>query len=132
MTNIELINEAIEAKKMSYSPYSGFKVGAALLTKNGKVYRGCNIESSGYSLTVCAERTALLKAVSEGEKEFEKIAVVGGLGDELSYTTPCGACRQFLSEFNLDMEVVLGYMEHGELKEKSFKLRELLPESFTL
>lgn len=103
MTEKELIKEAIEASKMSYSPYSGYKVGAALLCKNGKVYRGCNIESSTYSPTNCAERTAFFKAISEGDTDFEAIAIIGGKGDEKPgeriYFFPCGVCRQVMVEF---------------------------------
>lgn len=132
MENKDLINLAIEAKRNAHVPYSHFKVGAALLTKSGKVYQGANMECSSYGMTVCAERVALVKALYDGEKNFEKIAVVGGSEDELTYTTPCGACRQFLADFGVELEVVMGYMEENELKEKVFKLKELLPESFEL
>lgn len=132
MENKELIKLAIDAKKNAHVPYSHFKVGAALLSKSGKVYQGANMECSSYGMTVCAERVALVKALYDGEKEFEKIAVVGGKEDELTYTTPCGACRQFLSDFGVELEVIMGYMEKNELKEKTFKLKELLPESFEL
>lgn len=132
MENKDLINLAIEAKKNAHVPYSHFKVGAALLTKSGKVYQGANMECSSYGMTVCAERVALVKALYDGEKEFDKIAVVGGNEDELTYTTPCGACRQFLADFGIELEVIMGYMEDNELKEKVFKLKELLPESFEL
>ncbi|MBR4110464.1 MAG: cytidine deaminase [Clostridia bacterium] len=132
MENKDLIKLAIEAKQNAHVPYSRFKVGAALLTKSGKVYQGANMECSSYGMTVCAERVALVKALYDGEKEFEKIAVVGGKEDELTYTTPCGACRQFLADFGVELEVIMGYMEDNELKEKVFKLKELLPESFEL
>ena len=103
MTEKELIREAVEAAKMSYSPYSGYKVGAALLCTNGKVYRGCNIESATYSPTNCAERTAFFKAVSEGDKDFEAIAIIGGKDNESDsekvYFFPCGVCRQVMVEF---------------------------------
>lgn len=132
MENLELIKLAIEAKKNAYVPYSHFKVGAALLTKTSEVFKGANIECSSYGMTICAERCALVKAVSEGYKEFTKIAVVGGLEDELNYTTPCGACRQFLADFNKDMDVIMGYLENGEIKYKEMKLKELLPETFEL
>ena len=96
MTDRELVAEAIEARKKSYSPYSGYMVGAALLTEDGKVYRGCNIENAAYSPTNCAERTAFFKAVSEGEKKFSAIAVIGGHKDarpeEFGYFYPCGVC----------------------------------------
>lgn len=132
MDNIELVKLAVEAKKNAHVPYSHFKVGAALLTTSGEVFKGANVECSSYGLSICAERCALVKAVSEGYKEFSKIAVVGGLEDELAYTTPCGACRQFLADFNQDMDVIMGYLENGELKCKVMKLKELLPETFEL
>ena len=107
-----LVKEAYEAQKMSYSPYSGFAVGAALLTAEGKIYRGCNIESATFSPTNCAERTAIFKAISEGERNFVAIAIVGneknaqiGTGD---YCPPCGVCRQVMTEFcPADFEIVL-------------------------
>jgi cytidine deaminase len=132
MTNQELIQYAIDAREKSRSILSNFKVGAALLTKSGKIYKGCNIENCTYGLTMCAERVALFKAISEGEKEFEKIAVVAGYEDNLIYTTPCGACRQFLAEFGLDLEVICGYNEDGQMKVKTFRLKDLLPEAFEL
>lgn len=96
----ELIETAIEMMKFSYVPYSGFRVGAALLAKNGTVYRGCNIENAGYTPSNCAERTAFFKAVSEGVKEFDAIAVVGGKDGVLTeFTAPCGVCRQVMMEF---------------------------------
>ena len=97
MDNKELIRQALEAREMAYAPYSGFKVGAALLTKEGRVYKGCNIENAGYTPTNCAERTAFFKAVSEGEREFSAIAIVGGKGDlPTDYAYPCGVCRQVM------------------------------------
>lgn len=131
MTDLELVEIAVKAKQNAYTPYSNFKVGAALVGKSGKVYTGCNVECSSYGMTICAERTALVKAISEGEKEFEKIAVVGGKEDELTYTTPCGACRQFLSDFG-NIEVILGYKENDQMAIKKFMLKELLPENFML
>lgn len=131
MTDIELIELAIKAKQNAHVPYSNFKVGAALLAKSGKVYTGCNVECSSYGISLCAERTALVKAISEGEKEFDAIAVVGGKEEELNYTTPCGACRQFLSDFG-NFKVVMGYKENDEIKSKIFTVKELLPESFEL
>lgn len=131
MTNKELIGLAISAREHAYVPYSNFKVGAALLTKSGKVYQGANMECSSYGMTICAERVALVKALYDGERCFEKIAVVGGKKD-LEYTTPCGACRQFLSDFGTELEVIMGFEEDGEIKEKVFTLKELLPESFCL
>ena len=100
MSNEELIEAALKAREFSYSPYSKFKVGAALLAKNGKVYTGCNIESASYTPTNCAERTAFFKAVSEGEREFEAIAIAGGYdGAPTEYSYPCGVCRQVMMEF---------------------------------
>lgn len=129
MTDIELLELAKEAKSKAHVPYSNFKVGAALVGKSGKVYTGCNVECSSFGISLCAERTALVKAVSEGEKEFEAIYVVGGNNDELTYTTPCGACRQFLSDFG-NFKVVMGYKEDNEWKQKTFTVKDLLPESF--
>ena len=128
MTDRELIECAIEARKMSYSPYSNFRVGAALVGKSGKVYTGCNVENAGYSPTNCAERTAVFKAVSEGEKEFTAIAVVGGKGEEIaSMCAPCGVCRQVLAEFcDRDFRIVLGTSDNIQV----FTLDELLPLSF--
>lgn len=122
-----LLRAAMEAKKFSYAPFSEFHVGAALLCKNGKVYGGCNIENSAYSPTLCAERCAIAKAVSEGERDFAAIAVVG---PEDSQTTPCGVCRQVLYEFCDESLVVLcggteeNYMETtlGALLPKGFRL----------
>ena len=129
MTDIELLELAKEAKSKAHVPYSNFKVGAALVGKSGKVYTGCNVECSSFGISLCAERTALVKAISEGEKEFEAIYVVGGKNDELTYTTPCGACRQFLSDFG-NFKVVMGYKEENEWKQKTFTVKDLLPESF--
>lgn len=128
MTNGELIALAVEARKQSYSPYSGFRVGAALLGKSGKVYLGCNVENAAYTPTNCAERTAVFKAVSEGEREFSAIAIVGGMGEELSeFCAPCGICRQVLAEFcDGDFSVVLGTPKNY----KAYTLAELLPFSF--
>lgn len=100
MKKEELTKFACEAMQKAYAPYSHFFVGAALLTKNGKVYTGCNIENASYGATNCAERTAIFKAVSEGERDFEAIAIVGGLQGNLSgFAAPCGVCRQVMSEF---------------------------------
>ena len=133
MKNEELIKRAYEAQKFSYSPYSGFQVGAALLTKSGKVYTGCNIENAAFSPTNCAERTAFFKAVSEGETEFAGIAIVGNKKgappQEWEFCTPCGVCRQVMLEF-VDPEefrIVLGKGDESRI----FTLRELLPESFS-
>lgn len=130
MTDRELMNEAIEARKMAYTPYSHFQVGAALLTKGGKVYRGCNIENAGYSPTNCAERTAFFKAVSEGERRFEAIAIVAGKeGSELSFTAPCGVCRQVMMEFcePKSFRILLGTSPEDC---RAYTLEELLPLGF--
>ena len=97
----KLIELALKAREKSYSPYSHFKVGAALLAEDGSVYSGCNIENASYAPTNCAERTAFFKAVSEGKREFKAIAIVGGMAGEtsLSYCAPCGVCRQVMIEF---------------------------------
>ena len=131
MDNLELVNKAKEAMKKAYAPYSDFKVGAALLTKSGKVYLGCNIENAAYSPSNCAERTAVFKAVSEGEKDFEAIAIVGGKSGVIEdFCPPCGVCRQVLSEFcNGDFKVILAGKGDDV---KVYTLAELLPESFSL
>ncbi len=128
MTDSELMQRAVEARKNSYAPYSDFHVGAALLAKSGKVYTGCNIENAAYSPTNCAERTAVFKAVSEGEREFTAIAIVGGKGGELAeLCAPCGVCRQVLAEFcDENMRFVLGNPERIAV----YTFEELLPLSF--
>jgi cytidine deaminase len=125
--NIEqLIQEAKDARDLAYVPYSKFKVGAALLTKDGKVYKGCNIENAAYSMTNCAERTALFKAVSEGDLELAAIAVVA---DTDRPVPPCGACRQVISELCPgDMKVYLTNL-HGEVQQLT--VSELLPGAFS-
>lgn len=130
MNNKELIKEAFAARENAYSPYSGFAVGAALLCKNGKVCTGCNVENSGYSATNCAERTAFFKAVSQGETEFVKIAVVGGEKNKPieNYCPPCGVCRQVMKEFcTADFEVIMAKSEDDFV---SMTLSELLPMAF--
>ncbi len=128
MTNEELIKLAIEEVNNSYSPYSKFKVGAAILTTTGKVFTGCNIENSAYSPSICAERVAIFKAISEGYKEFDKIAIVGGNLNE--YCPPCGVCRQVMYEFvNDNFKIILGT---NSLKYKEYSIKELLPEGFKL
>lgn len=131
MTDVELIEKAKEAARASYSPYSGFTVGAALITKDGKLYLGCNIESASYSPTCCAERTVFFKAVSDGERQFSKIAIVGGKGlDFKDFCPPCGVCRQVMKEFcGEDFTVILG--KNGE-EVKTLTLGELLPFGFGL
>lgn len=122
----ELMLNAVEARNNAYAPYSEFKVGAALMTKSGKIYKGCNIENGAYGDTVCAERTAFFKAISEGERKFEAIAIVGGKG-ELCDCFPCGACRQVMAEFcDGDFKIVIGTPE----KYRTFTLSELLPHCF--
>ena len=123
-TDAELIRAAFKARSFAYTPYSHFKVGAALLAKNGMVYTGCNIENAAYGVTICAERTAACKAVSEGRRDFVRIAVYG---DGEHYCYPCGACRQFLAEFAPDMEV-LSAMGGGRYV--SNRLSELMPYTF--
>ena len=130
MDNKELIRLALEAREMAYVPYSGFKVGAALLTKEGKVYKGCNIENAGYTPTNCAERTAFFKAVSEGEREFSAIAIVGGKGDlPTDYAYPCGVCRQVMMEF-CDPEKFQIILATSKEQYEIFTLKELLPLGF--
>ena len=128
MTDLELMRLAEEARAYSYTPYSNFAVGAALLTKSGKVYTGCNIESASYTPTNCAERTAVFKAVSEGERDFAAIAVIGGpAGEKGRFCAPCGVCRQVLREFcTSDFRILLGTVEEV----KVFTLEDLLPTSF--
>ncbi len=126
----QLMQQAIEARANSYSPYSGFSVGAALLCKDGSVYQGCNIENASYSPTNCAERTAFFKAISEGKREFLAIAIAGG-GEELEVCYPCGVCRQVMSEFcdPEAFEIICGISCE---KLEILKLKELLPKSFKL
>ena len=129
MTNEELIKLAIEAREYAYAPYSHWKVGAALLTTDGKVYKGCNIENSGFTATSCAERTAFFKAVSEGVYNFEKIAVVGGDATEgiTGICTPCGVCRQVMAEF-CDPDKFRVISAKSPTNYIDYSLREMLPE----
>ena len=133
MTNEALILEAKKAREKSYSPYSHFQVGAALLGKSGKVYHGCNIENAAYSPANCAERTAFFKAISEGEKEFVKIAIVGGMeGTEPEeLCAPCGVCRQVMNEF-CDIDQFEIILMDGPNNVKVLTLNELLPYGFAL
>ena len=127
----KLMSTAIEYRKRSYPPYSGFQVGAALLSADGEVFGGCNIESASFSPTNCAERTALFKAVSEGVKEFTAIAVVGGKAEgPLEFCSPCGVCRQALVEF-CDPKTFVVYLGTSTEDYKGYLLEELLPYSFT-
>ena len=121
----KLFRMAVKASENAYAPFSDFHVGAALLAKDGKVYTGVNVENSSYGATICAERTAMVKAISEGCREFEAIAIAGNGGT----SWPCGICRQFMYEFCPEIRVISGENE-DELK--SYTLKELLPEGFKL
>lgn len=127
----QLVEEALKAREFAYAPYSGFCVGAALLTEKGNIYRGCNIENAAYTPTNCAERTAVFKAVSEGERSFAALAVCGGKGKTLpeAFCTPCGVCRQVLREF-VDPEEFLILLCRGDGSWKEMSLEELLPMGF--
>lgn len=131
MTPIELVNLAIEAREHAYVPYSNFAVGAALLTKEGKVYQGCNIENVSFGPTICAERTAFFKAVYEGERDFAAIAVVGGKAGEpvSSLCAPCGVCRQVMREFCEDDFKI--YLSKGDGTYFETNLINVLPFSFS-
>jgi len=118
-----LFQQAVAAMQNSYSPYSHYKVGAALLSRSGKVYRGSNVENAGYTASVCAERTAIFKAVTEGEREFVAIAVATVNGG-----TPCGICRQVMREFSRNLTIIIGNSQTGKYRVTS--LAELLPDSF--
>ena len=126
----KLIDTAIEQLKFSYTPYSNFKVGAALLTKSGKIYTGCNIENASYTPTNCAERTAFFKAISEGVRDFQAICIVGGKDGKLTeYTAPCGVCRQVMMEFcnPKTFQIILAVdKERYEI----YTLEELMPFGF--
>lgn len=120
----KLVKDAIAAKKRAHAPYSRFRVGAALLASSGRIYVGCNVEISTYALTICAERTAIFKAISEGDRNFKAIAVIS---DDPGYTPPCGACRQVLMDLagNIDFLMV-----NGKGNVKVLKMKELLPHAF--
>ena len=120
----ELVQRAVAARERAYAPYSGFAVGAALLAADGRIFTGCNVENASYGLTICAERTALFKAISEGAREFEAIAIACGKGS----CAPCGACRQVLYEFAPDLPVIMADAAGREVREA--RLGELLPEGF--
>lgn len=130
MKKNELVQKATDAMKNAYAPYSNFMVGAALLTKNGKVYTGCNVENSSYGVTNCAERTALFGAIADGEREFCAIAIVGGKNGEITdFCLPCGVCRQALSEFcGEDFKI---YLYNGK-KIKEHKFSQVFPLKFEL
>lgn len=131
MDKKELVKEALAAREFAYTPYSKFNVGAALLCKNGRVFRGCNIESASYTPTNCAERTAFFKAVSEGEREFSAIAIVGGPAGAppADFCYPCGVCRQVMAEFcDRDFKV---YIAKSESEIREYSLDEIIPFAFT-
>lgn len=123
METRELIKKALKAQKNAYAPYSKFYVGAAVLTREGNVFTGCNIENASYTPTICAERTAIYKAVSEGYKEIEKLVVIGNK----NFTYPCGVCRQVIREFGKDIKIIVASSEE---EYREYKLEELLPYSF--
>ena len=120
----ELINKAIVARENAYAPYSKFKVGAAVMTKSGNIFTGCNVENASYGGTICAERVALCKAISSGERKIKAIAIVYG---EKDFASPCGICRQFIYEFGADIEIIMAKL-NGEYKIKT--IAELLPDGF--
>lgn len=130
MIKNKLVQKAAEAMENAYAPYSDFKVGAALLSKSGKVYKGCNVENSSYGVTNCAERTALFSAIADGEREFDAIAIAGGKGGEITdFCPPCGVCRQALSEFcGEDFKI---YLYNGK-RVKEYKFSKILPLQFEL
>lgn len=131
MDKKELVKEALAAREFAYTPYSKFNVGAALLCKNGRVFRGCNIESASYTPTNCAERTAFFKAVSEGEREFSAIAIVGGPAGTppADFCYPCGVCRQVMAEFcGRDFKV---YIAKSESEIREYSIDEIIPFAFT-
>lgn len=121
----ELIQAALQAREQAYAPYSQYKVGAALLGKSGRIYTGCNVENASYGATICAERVAAVKAVSEGEQEFEALVVAVG-GDEPG--SPCGICRQFLAEFGTGLRLILVNLKGDRIETT---LEQYLPQAFT-
>ena len=130
ISNEELVKLALEARENAYTPYSHFMVGAAVLTKDGKVYQGCNIENASFTPTICAERTAIFKAVSEGHREFIKMAVVGSPeGKVESFASPCGVCRQVMMEF-CDPKTFQVIMATDKENYQTMTLEELLPVGF--
>ncbi|MGL4797004.1 MAG: cytidine deaminase [Paraclostridium sp.] len=128
MNNRELLKIAEEARMFSYSPYSGFKVGAALLTKSGKVFTGCNVECASFGGTNCAERTALFKAISEGHKDIEAIAVASDNSEKNEPTYPCAICRQVIIEFGPHIKIITGYSK-GDIQETT--IGDLVPNYFS-
>ena len=131
MTDHELLERARLARKMAYAPYSNYYVGAAVLTESGQVFTGCNVENASYPAGICAERCAIGQAVSAGHTHILAVAVTGGPGDKAEiYTPPCGICRQVMAEFGgKDMRIILAEQD-GTIR--TFRLEELLPETFTL
>lgn len=129
MTYRELSAAALSARNTAYAPYSGYLVGAALLAASGKVYTGCNVENASYGATLCAERTAFAKAISDGEREFTALAIAGGAGDTVDGACPpCGICRQVMAEFcSPDFAVVVVTGEDGY---QTYRLEDLLPHAF--
>ena len=129
MSEGELMEAAIAARKNAHAPYSSYQVGAALITEDGSFYTGCNVENASYGATCCAERTAVFKAVSEGKRSIKMIAIAGGSGDKLNLAHPCGICRQVLREFcdPKSLKVIVGTSASSC---QSYTLEELLPESF--
>ncbi|MGI6413012.1 MAG: cytidine deaminase [Syntrophomonadaceae bacterium] len=126
MTTENLVMAAMEAQKYSYAPYSGYKVGAAILCSNGKIFSGTNIENASYGLTVCAERVAIFKAISEGQRDWDKIAIYS---DGKSLPLPCGACLQVMFEFCPDLKIIA---TNNGTDYNEYKLVELLPNAFSL
>ena len=125
-----LIEQAMEAMGNAYAPYSGFRVGAALLTEDGRIYQGCNVENAAYSPSCCAERTAFFKAVSEGIRKFEAICIVGGMnGIVTDLTAPCGVCRQVMMEFCQPEEFQI-ILAKGKDDYRIYKLKDLMPQGF--
>ena len=125
-----LIDTALEQRSLAYAPYSGYRVGAALLASDGKIYTGCNIENAAYTPTICAERTAFFKAVSEGVRDFEAICIAGGSGETpAGYSAPCGVCRQVMREFCGDDFMI--HMVTGTDSFESCTMADLLPHSFS-
>lgn len=122
----DLLKKALEARENSYSPYSQFAVGAALETDDGKIFIGCNVENASYGLSICAERTALVNAISNGAKKFKRLAIVADTSDAV---TPCGMCRQMLTEFAPDLELIL---TNTKGKSETVTLSDLLPKAFRL
>ncbi len=121
-----LMEQAIEAKEYAYAPYSGFRVGAAVLTTDGRIFTGCNVENASYGAAICAERTAIVKAVSGGDKKINAIAITSDSNDPIF---PCGICRQVIAEFANEETIIICGNKNGEYKE--YKLEDILPNAFT-